>query len=292
MGEDDATGGGVGEDARSDDAGAGAFPVERVDGPEDGGVVEFGVDEFALALEEPAVRWAHGAGLDAGGACDGIAGAGHFLADFGIAEFGEEAVGVGVVADFVAFGDGAADDAGVEVDAAADDVEGGFDVACAEDVEEARGVLRVWAVVEGEGDVFSGDGDSGEGDAGAFGEVGAEVHVRVARDGALDGRGAVGAVGRGFDWVRRAGGVGGGECGFVLVRRKHGAAAQRCGGDQEAAAGEAGKVRLAIVRSGQGAGEKTVTKGVKMAFHAGDRRGRGRGRLPEMDPCVTPIFPG
>lgn len=84
MCEDDSAGIRGGEYALCDYGGAGALPIERIDGPEDGGVAELLVDHTALALEEASVGRTHGARADAGCFADGVLAALHFLADFGV----------------------------------------------------------------------------------------------------------------------------------------------------------------------------------------------------------------
>lgn len=70
----------------------------------------------------------------------------------------------------------------MEVYAPADDVERGFHIPSCEDIEEARGILRMRAVIECEGDVIAGNCDAAEGDAGRFREV-AGMSSRVVTEG-------------------------------------------------------------------------------------------------------------
>lgn len=51
--------------------------------------------------------------------------------------------------------------------------------------------MGMWAVIEGDGDVVSGNEDAGEGDSGVFGEIGRRVAGVVAQCWAIYGRGAV-----------------------------------------------------------------------------------------------------
>ena len=90
-----------------------------------------------------------------------------------------------VVTEFVSFRNGTAQDTGMKIYAASNDVEGSLHVTRGENVEQARGVLRVRSVIEGDGDVVSGNEDAGEGDACVFGEIAGRVADVIARHRAL-----------------------------------------------------------------------------------------------------------
>jgi hypothetical protein len=116
------------------------LPVFGIDGPNDGWVAKFVLDEGLDVCGAGTVRRADQVGSDSGGLHDGIG----TVLKFAAQSIGGEGVHVGVspgvVGEFMAFRDDAAKDLGILLGVCADDEEGGFDVSLLQHVEQAGGV--------------------------------------------------------------------------------------------------------------------------------------------------------
>ena len=149
--EDDGSGFGTCKDTLGDDLRARAFPVKRIDRPEDDlhpvlffdGTVESGISCSVGRTHE-------GDGL-AGSLGDFCGGVGQFVLQTPFAELVECFVVPAVVGDFMALGDGTSHDLGMLLDELTEDEEGGLDVALLEDVEQAWSEDGARAVIEGHG---------------------------------------------------------------------------------------------------------------------------------------------
>lgn len=165
MGKDDSTGCGSGNDAVCDDGCAGAFPIERIDRPQNGRVTEFIEDELALALKEPTIGRTHRAWADTGSAPDGIPAALHFQTQLRVTQFGEQAMGLRMISDLVTFCNRAPQHARVKVHVVPDHIERGFDVSLGKHIQQPRSIDRMRAIVVGDRDMVSGYHHTCEGNA-------------------------------------------------------------------------------------------------------------------------------
>ena len=153
MAQDDGTGTGLREQPVMHlGNGPGGAPVLRVHIPQDRGVAEALVDGLALRQSDGPIRRAVQEGHHAAGLHNGVVRGLQFIHHPRLTHVVELGMRPSVIGHFVAFGDDAFDDVRPGGGAFADEEERGLDVALLEQVEQARGELRMRAIVKGDGD--------------------------------------------------------------------------------------------------------------------------------------------